>query len=50
MSGIKDELFHEVTEETASNGSNKVTIVGIGAVGNLNLALMFDFNVLIDNN
>lgn len=33
MSGLKAELFQEVAEETVSKGNNKVTVVGIGAVG-----------------
>lgn len=34
MSGLKNELFHEVVaDENGKHGNNKVTIVGIGAVG-----------------
>ena len=33
MANLKAELFHEVAEESDKNGHNKVTIVGIGAVG-----------------
>lgn len=33
MAGLKDELFQEVAAEARSHGHNKVTIVGIGAVG-----------------
>jgi hypothetical protein len=34
MSGLKSELFHEVVaDENGKHGNNKVTIVGIGAVG-----------------
>ncbi|CAO1321372.1 unnamed protein product [Diamesa serratosioi] len=33
MTNIKDELFQEVCAEMSNSSSNKVTIVGIGAVG-----------------
>lgn len=33
MAGLKAELFHEVAEESEPKGNNKVTVVGIGAVG-----------------
>lgn len=33
MSGLKEQLFQEVAEEAQPKGNNKVTIVGIGAVG-----------------
>lgn len=33
MAGLKAELFQEVAEESAPKGNNKVTVVGIGAVG-----------------
>lgn len=33
MTSLKNELFHEVAEEGSSKGNNKVSIVGIGAVG-----------------
>lgn len=33
MASLKAELFHEVAKETDRNDHNKVTIVGIGAVG-----------------
>lgn len=33
MSSLKDQLFHEVAAEGSPKGNNKVTIVGIGAVG-----------------
>lgn len=33
MASLKHELFHEVASEGAPKGNNKVTVVGIGAVG-----------------
>lgn len=33
MANLKNELFHEVVEDKSAVGNNKVTIVGIGAVG-----------------
>lgn len=33
MAGLKAELFQEVAEEAQPKGNNKVTVVGIGAVG-----------------
>jgi len=33
MADLKAELFHEVAKESDRNGHNKVTVVGIGAVG-----------------
>lgn len=33
MAGLKAELFQEVAEESEPKGNNKVTVVGIGAVG-----------------
>lgn len=33
MASLKSELFHEVAEESDRTDHNKVTIVGIGAVG-----------------
>ena len=33
MACVKEELFQEIAEEKDSSGNNKVTVVGIGAVG-----------------
>lgn len=33
MANLKAELFHEVAKESDRTGHNKVTVVGIGAVG-----------------
>ena len=33
MENLKAELFHETAAEAEPKGNNKVTIVGIGAVG-----------------
>lgn len=33
MSGLKEQLFQQVAEEAAPKANNKVSIVGIGAVG-----------------
>lgn len=33
MASLKDELFQTVTEDIKPKSNNKVTVVGIGAVG-----------------